>query len=164
MVVDYWIIRRGNLHVPSLYVKAEGTPYSYFHGWNLRAVAAWVAGVAFTVHGIAGALDPDSVNSASKKIYKLGFLLSFLMGSAVYYASCLIWPPSIYPSYVNTQSDDFVRFEAMAPLEGFFPGESVDSIRGVLSGVVDNYNDVSTPTRLEKEEMGRESTREACGV
>ena len=77
MVVDYQIIRRGNFCIPSFYTVAEGKPYFYYHGWNLRPVVAWVAGVAFTVHGIAGSLDPESVNSASKDMYKLGFLLSF---------------------------------------------------------------------------------------
>ncbi|TDZ37397.1 Allantoin permease [Colletotrichum spinosum] len=28
MMVDYWVIRRGNFHVPSLYTKAEGSPYA----------------------------------------------------------------------------------------------------------------------------------------
>lgn len=134
MVVDYWIIRRGNLHVPSLYVVSEGAPYSYYHGWNLRAVAAWVAGVAFTVHGIANSLHPGSVGSASSDIYKLGFLLSFLMGCTVYYVLCLIWPPPIYPSSISRESQGSMRFEFMAPSEGFFPDESVDTIRGVLSG------------------------------
>ncbi|KAK8057541.1 sorting nexin-41 [Apiospora saccharicola] len=67
MVVDYWLLRRGNLHVPSLCTEEAGPPYAYSHGWNPRAVAAWVAGVAFTVHGIAGSLDPAAVNQASKK-------------------------------------------------------------------------------------------------
>ncbi|KAH8686205.1 putative allantoin permease [Ilyonectria robusta] len=133
MVVDYWIIRKGNIHVPSLYTKADGSPYSYHNGWNLRAVAAWISGVAFTVHGIAGSLDPNSVNQASKNMYKLGFLLSFLMGSAVYYVLCLIWPPPIYP--VAAEAD--TTFEFMAPSEGFFEGETVDDIRGVI-GAVDN--------------------------
>ncbi|KAK6822803.1 hypothetical protein PG987_014348 [Apiospora arundinis] len=116
MVVDYWVLRRGNLHVPSLYTKATGTPYAYLHGWNLRAVAAWVAGVAFTVHGIAGSLDPDAVNQASKNI--------------------VIWPVPVYPAdHVAADYDgDTGSFEYMARSEGFFAGENVDRIRGILVG------------------------------
>ncbi|KAK7990958.1 hypothetical protein PG990_015238 [Apiospora arundinis] len=136
MVVDYWVLRRGNLHVPSLYTKATGTPYAYLHGWNLRAVAAWVAGVAFTVHGIAGSLDPDAVNQASKNMYKLGFLLSFFMGAGVYYVLSVIWPVPVYPEdHVATDYDeDTGSFEYMARSEGFFAGENVDRIRGILVG------------------------------
>ncbi|KAF3026797.1 hypothetical protein E8E14_014900 [Neopestalotiopsis sp. 37M] len=132
MVVDYWVIRRGNFHVPSLYTKDPGTIYRYYHGWNPRALAAWVAGVAFTVHGIAGALDASAVNTASKNMYKLGFILSFLMGSLVYYVLNLIWPVPIYPE--ERVGEGQMTFEYMADSEGFFAGESVEGIRGVLSG------------------------------
>lgn len=147
MVVDYWVVRRGNLHVPSLYDKGPAAataapgrgrrlPYAYLGGWNPRAIAAWVAGVAFTVHGIAGSLDPGSVGAASENMYKLGFVLSFLMGALVYYVSSVIWPMQVYPTEGAVQFPD--GFEAMAPSEGFLPGESVASIRGVLdAGVVD---------------------------
>ncbi|KAK9790449.1 putative Allantoin permease [Seiridium cardinale] len=103
-----------------------------FHGWNLRAVAAWVAGVAFTIHGIAGSLDPTSVNQASKNMYKLGFLLSFFMGSLVYYVLNLIFPVPIYP--VERVNEGLNTFEFMAESEGFFAGEGVEDIRGVLEG------------------------------
>lgn len=141
MVVDYWVVRRGNLHVPSLYDKGAAAapgrlPYTYLGGWNPRALAAWVAGVAFTVHGIAGSLDPGSVGSASENMYKLGFLLSFLMGALVYYVSSIAWPMQVYPAGESAQFPE--GFEAMAPSEGFLPGESVASIRGVLdAGVVE---------------------------
>ncbi|KAK2001953.1 putative uracil transporter [Colletotrichum falcatum] len=131
MIVDYWILRRGNFHVPSLYTKAESSPYTYYKGWNLRAVVAWLSGVIFTVHGIAGNLDPDSVNQASKNMYKLGFLLSLLMGSLVYYVACLIWPPQVYPTGLD--SDVSMGFESMAASEGFLPGEGIETIRGVFS-------------------------------
>ncbi|CAK7227792.1 hypothetical protein SCUCBS95973_006661 [Sporothrix curviconia] len=134
MIVDYWVLRRGNMHVPSLYTIAAGTPYRYWHGWNPRAVAAWVAGVAFTVHGIAGSLDPHAVDQASKNMYKLGFLLSLLMGSLVYYVANLLWPAPVYPEGVLPPAADreYMAFEYMAASEGFFPGESYDDIKGVL--------------------------------
>ncbi|KAJ0335470.1 hypothetical protein COL922a_009206 [Colletotrichum nupharicola] len=133
MIVDYWMLRRGNFHVPSLYTKDTGSPYAYLNGWNLRAIAAWIAGVSFTVHGIAGSLDPNAVNQASKNMYKLGFLLSLTMGAMVYYVACLIWPPPIYPE--GSESEATMGLEDMASSEGFFAGESVETIRGVLSAV-----------------------------
>ncbi|KZL77821.1 allantoin transporter, partial [Colletotrichum tofieldiae] len=133
MIVDYWILRRGNFHVPSLYTLAESSPYTYYKGWNLRAVVAWMSGVVFTVHGIAGNLDPDSVNQASKNMYKFGFLLSFFMGSLVYYVACLIWPVQVYPAGMDSETP--MGFETMAASEGFFPGEGIETIRGVISAV-----------------------------
>jgi NCS1 family nucleobase:cation symporter-1 len=130
MIIDYWMIRKGNFHVPSLYVSNAESPYSYYKGWNLRMLAAWLAGVAFTVHGVAGSLDPTSVAAASKNMYKLGFLLSFCMGGVVYYALCLIWPVQILPKGAERE----LAFEELAANEGFFDHESISTITGVLDG------------------------------
>lgn len=138
MIVDYWVIRRGNFHVPSLFTKDPDAPYTYHNGWNFRAIAAWVAGVAFTVHGIAGNLDPDAVNDSSKNMYRLGFLLSLLMGATVYYAACLIWPLPVYPT---TVVDGPMEFEAMAESEGFLERESPDTIRGIIRAVTPEDQD-----------------------
>lgn len=135
MVVDYWLVRRGNLHIPSLYSRDAGTPYTYWKGWNLRAIVAWLAGTAFVIHGVAGALEPSLTNQASKNMYKLGFLLSFLAGSAVYYIACLVFPVPIYPT---GRQDMPTTWEYMADSEGFFEGESVDTIRidqSVIAGI-----------------------------
>ena len=43
MIVDYWIVRRGQLRLNELF-SAHGV-YSYTGGWNLRAVAATAVGL-----------------------------------------------------------------------------------------------------------------------
>lgn len=93
-------------------------------------LAAWIAGVAFTVHGVAGSLDPDSVAEVSKNVYKLGFILSFMMGGLVYYSLCLIRPVQILPIGTERQ----LAFEELAANEGFFDHENVGIITGVLEG------------------------------
>lgn len=132
MICDYYIIRKGNIHIPSIYDKSHNTLYMFYHGWNLRAVAAWVAGVAFTIHGIAGNLNPDSVSAASKNMYKLGFILSGLMGFLMYWALCLIWQIPVLPSGHEGQ---LLTFEELAPNQGFFEGEGIDDITGEVQGV-----------------------------
>lgn len=135
MVVDYWFIRRGNIHIPSLYSREPGTPYTYWKGWNLRAIAAWVAGTAFVIHGVAGELKPELTSQASKNMYKIGFLLSFFMGSVVYFVGCLLFPVPVYPV---DKEDTPATWEYMADSEGFFDGETRDTIRlgaGVVVGV-----------------------------
>jgi NCS1 family nucleobase:cation symporter-1 len=154
MVVDYWIIRKGNFHVPSLYTKGAGSPYAYSNGWNIRAVVAWVAGIAFTVHGIAGSLDKNSVNQASKNMYKLGFLLSFTMGCSVYYVLSLIWKMPVYPE--NQVPDQGMRFEYMGPSEGFFDKESVESIISVLDGVSTLSDGEKDTTRMSVKVKGKD--------
>ncbi|CAL5871875.1 uncharacterized protein PFLUO_LOCUS6129 [Penicillium psychrofluorescens] len=139
MVVDYWLIRRGNIHVPSLYSREPASPYTYWKGWNLRAMAAWLAGTAFVIHGVAGALKPGLTDQASKNMYKLGFFLSFLMSSAVYYAGNLLFPTQIYP---EGKQDTPKTWEYMADSEGFFDGESVLTIR-LGNGAVMSEKDIA---------------------
>jgi NCS1 family nucleobase:cation symporter-1 len=93
-------------------------------------LAAWISGVAFTVHGVAGSLDPSSVSAISKNMYKLGFLLSFCMGGVVHYLLCVIWPVQILPR----GSERELSFEEMAANEGFFDHENTATITGVLEG------------------------------
>lgn len=130
MIVDYWAVRKGNFHVPSLYKLSPESPYTYYKGWNLRMLAAWLAGVAFTVHGVAGTLEPGSVATASNNIYRLGFLLSTCMAGSVYYVLCVIWPVPILP--VGTEQP--LAFEQMAANEGFFEHEGINNITGMSEG------------------------------
>jgi NCS1 family nucleobase:cation symporter-1 len=143
MIIDYWIIRRGNFHVPSLYTKEPGTVYSYFHGWNLRAVAAWAGGVAFTVHGIAVSLgDGGAVGQGSENMYKLGFLLSFGMGCLLYYVLTLFWPVRILEGgFSDEDGGKEMGFEEMAGCEGFLEGESVEAIRDGIGGRVEKQTE-----------------------
>ncbi|RDW56762.1 hypothetical protein BP6252_13985 [Coleophoma cylindrospora] len=133
MVVDYWVVRRGNFHVPSLYVMDPTGPYYYYKGWNLRMLVAWICGVAFTVHGVAGSLRPESVSQASKDMYKLGFILSGSMSGALYYIFCLIWPVAILPASSTMQEP--LEFEQLAISDGYLEGESVQTITGVIDAL-----------------------------
>jgi NCS1 family nucleobase:cation symporter-1 len=71
-------------------------------------------------------------------MYKLGFILSFLMGGLVYYILSLIWPVQILP----TGSETELVFEELAANEGFFDHESISTITGVLDG--ENVDGIST--------------------
>jgi NCS1 family nucleobase:cation symporter-1 len=120
--VDYWISRRGNIHVPSLYNPQPGSPYFYTHGFNPRAFVAWAAGVALVIPGVSGALKPGSIGIAAVHIYDMGFLLSTIFSALVYYVCCKIWPVQVYPQKVGPQDDSW---EAMKYTEGFFPQDEV---------------------------------------
>ncbi|KAF7125404.1 hypothetical protein CNMCM5793_001582 [Aspergillus hiratsukae] len=122
MMVDYWICRRGNIHVPSLYNTSQGSPYFYTHGFNPRAFVAWAAGVALVIPGVSGALKPGSIGIAAVHIYNMGFLLSTTFSAVVYYVCCKIWPVQVYPREVGPQDESW---EAMKYTEGFFPQDEI---------------------------------------
>jgi NCS1 family nucleobase:cation symporter-1 len=68
-IIDYWVLRKGNIHVHSLYKASSVSPYYYWHGVNLRAYAAWVSGVVIAISGIAGLLNPGSVPQTAVNLY-----------------------------------------------------------------------------------------------
>ena len=153
MVADYFLIRKGNIHVPSIYNASPDSIYMYYKGWNLRAIAAWVAGVALTIHGINGNLNPKKTSQASKNIYKLGFILSGLMGFLTYWALCVIWPVETAP---KERSGTVLLFEELASSEGFFDGESVATITGRIEGEGDDITDNGSESVDDKEARVKE--------
>lgn len=123
MIVDYWIIRRGNIHVPSLYRPDASSPYYYARGFNFRALVAWISGVVLVISGISGAIKPGSVSQMAVNIYNCGFILSFTAGAVVYYVLCRVWPPKVYPD--GEHEGESRAWEYMVPTEGFFLDDEI---------------------------------------
>ncbi|OIW28585.1 putative allantoin permease [Coniochaeta ligniaria NRRL 30616] len=120
MITDYVVIRRGNIHVPSLYNPRPGGPYYYYKGFNLRMYAAWVIGVAIVIHGLAGSFDKHA-NAASTDMYRLGFILAFTTGSVFYLLFCYIWPVDPYPAGREMSPKSY---EYLGPTDGYFEDEN----------------------------------------
>lgn len=115
--MDYWVVRRGNIHIPSVFIGGPDSIYWYWHGFNLRAYAAWLIGVVLVVHGVANALMPGTLSPASTNIYNMGIILSSLAGGLSYYLICRVFPPPIMPA---RHADQPIRWEGMAKTEGYF--------------------------------------------
>lgn len=132
--VDYWIIRKGNLHVPSLYSTETSSPYWYFRGFNLRAFGSWIAAIALVIPGVSGSINPGSIGMAAVHIYSLGFLLSTTFAGVLFYASHQIWPVEIYPPQYSDRSK---TWEAMRHTEGFFPEDTTIPTYVIEGGIFD---------------------------
>ncbi|TNY19629.1 NCS1 nucleoside transporter family [Rhodotorula diobovata] len=89
MVCHYYVIGKRQVAVHDLYEK-DGL-YTYFHGFNLRAYAAYVAGIAPNITGMAGACGAD-VPLAATRIYTLSFFVGFGVAFATYWLLCLAFP------------------------------------------------------------------------
>uniref|UniRef100_A0A093UQF2 Allantoin permease n=1 Tax=Talaromyces marneffei PM1 TaxID=1077442 RepID=A0A093UQF2_TALMA len=123
MVVDYWFVRKGNLHIPSLYKPSQDSIYYYTWGFNPRAFVAWVVAIALVIPGVASVLSPGSIGAAAVKIYNMGFLLSTIVAGLVYYIACRIWPVPIFPAELDGRMDK--SWEAIGYTEGFFAEDEV---------------------------------------
>ncbi|KAK5329548.1 hypothetical protein LTR93_001135 [Exophiala xenobiotica] len=90
MLVDYFFIRRGNLNLPELFTLSPHGRYYFFHGFNVRAFAAFVIGFLLPLPGFAASFGHD-IGVAATHMYALGWVLSFLMGCLSYYVICSVW-------------------------------------------------------------------------
>ena len=118
MIVDYWISRKGNIHIPSTYRPEAGSPYYYTKGVNARAYVAWAVGVALVISGISGNINPGSISQTAVNLYNCGFILSFTGAGVTYYVLCTIWPVQVYPA--GPHEHERKEREDMVPTEGFF--------------------------------------------
>jgi NCS1 family nucleobase:cation symporter-1 len=95
MIIDYWVLSRRRLDPVDLY-RIEGR-YRYFHGWNLRAIAAVLVAVIPVLPGfIHAATTPGGVVShpdVLDHLYSYGVFFTFFVAACVYYGLSVLIPP-----------------------------------------------------------------------
>jgi NCS1 family nucleobase:cation symporter-1 len=74
MICDYFVVRRSNLDLASLY--RRGGPYEYFHGFNPKSLIALVGGVAVALAGLF--LPPV------RWLYDYAWFVGFLVSAVLY--------------------------------------------------------------------------------
>ncbi|NHZ39885.1 NCS1 family nucleobase:cation symporter-1 ['Massilia aquatica' Holochova et al. 2020] len=85
MIIDYYFIRKTELHIPSLY-RDDGA-YSYGNGWNVAAVVAFVVGVLPNIPGFLNAAFPASfpgVGPVFKTLYTYAWFVGIAISAVVY--------------------------------------------------------------------------------
>jgi len=75
LIVDYLILRRGQLELPSLYRK-QG-PYWYMAGFNPLAVISLLLGIAPCVPGFLGVIHAVNVGNFWIQLYNYAWFISF---------------------------------------------------------------------------------------
>ena len=91
MCADYYIVRKGYLQVKELYDARKTAPYYFWYGFNLRAYAAYVAGIIINVVGFAGAVG-TKVPVGATYVYNFNYFGGFFVSAAVYWGLCRIFP------------------------------------------------------------------------
>lgn len=90
MIVDYFLVRRGNMDLVDMYTTSPLGRYFYLAGFNVRAYAAFVIGFLLPLPGFVASFG-YSISDAATHMYALGWILSFVMGSLSYWVICLVW-------------------------------------------------------------------------
>ena len=88
LLVDYYLVRKGELKVDDLY--RRGGAYEYSGGWNVQALIAFALGVLPCLPGylvVSGVLDKASVNPALVSLFDFGWFFSLAVAGAYYFAT-----------------------------------------------------------------------------
>jgi NCS1 family nucleobase:cation symporter-1 len=90
MIIDYFIIRKGNMSIEDMYSLSSNGRYYYFGGVNLRVFAAFIIGFLLPLPGFVASFG-YKIGLAASHMYSLGWVLSFLMGCLSYWVICLVF-------------------------------------------------------------------------
>lgn len=90
---DYFIVRRQRLHLTSLYTSSSNSIYYYTHGFNLRAIIAWVLSFAPGISGIGAVHPENNVPVGAVRLFQLSFLIGYSIAFILYAAINKFFPP-----------------------------------------------------------------------
>ncbi|KAK0482212.1 permease for cytosine/purines, uracil, thiamine, allantoin-domain-containing protein [Armillaria novae-zelandiae] len=91
MITEYYVVRKGHYRVSDLYHSGKDGWYYYTFGINLRAYAAYIAGILINVVGFAGATGRN-VPIAATRIYDMSFFTGFGVSSLIYWGLNRVFP------------------------------------------------------------------------
>ncbi|KAJ7753361.1 permease for cytosine/purines, uracil, thiamine, allantoin-domain-containing protein [Mycena maculata] len=91
MITEYYRVRKGHYRVSDLYSTRRDGWYWYTYGINVRAYAAYIAGILINVVGFAGATG-RTVPLAATRIYQMSFFTGFGVSALVYWALARAFP------------------------------------------------------------------------
>ncbi|RDW65142.1 uracil permease-4 [Coleophoma crateriformis] len=93
MACDFYILRNRKIQLSHLY-RTKDTVYWYWHGFNWRAIIAWVCGWAPTIGGMIEVVNaPPDPNRTLYELFYLAFFLGFFLSFVIFYAASSIFPP-----------------------------------------------------------------------
>jgi NCS1 family nucleobase:cation symporter-1 len=105
MAADFWIVKKGNIDIPSLY-RRRGR-YRYHGGVNWRAAVAFLISIGPNLPGMAHAVTPGITIGTIDDIYDISFMWGFSSGFVLYCALNFFWPAA------ETLIESTIRDETM---------------------------------------------------
>lgn len=144
MLADYFFIRKGNYHLPSLYTTNPAGVYFYYKGVNLWGCLAWLFAMVLGIPGLAAAIHPDKYSVNCLHTNYIGWLMCTFAGLIFYTAFGKLAKPSIYPA---NHKDSPTTFEYMGDSNGFFDDD--EPINGVGPSNIGSVSSSSQSVQLD---------------
>ncbi|EPE35347.1 hypothetical protein GLAREA_11046 [Glarea lozoyensis ATCC 20868] len=92
LIFDYFLVRKGQLHVGDLYMAGKGSAYWYTAGFNWRAIVAWVMGVWPLLPGFVRRVRTTSNGNGWDHVYDLSYFFGFFVSGVVHWVLHTLFP------------------------------------------------------------------------
>ncbi|WVQ83420.1 hypothetical protein IAT38_005561 [Cryptococcus sp. DSM 104549] len=110
MFMDYYVIKRGNLHVPDLFVGDSSSRYWFHRGWNFRACAVTILALIPCLPSFAASIAPSlQMAQGAKNMFYISFVMTYTLACVMYYGAYMVWPEKALEL-----PEKNLRFEQMA--------------------------------------------------
>ncbi|KAF8662751.1 hypothetical protein AX16_001109 [Volvariella volvacea WC 439] len=142
MIVDYWLVHKCKVDVPSMYI-LKGR-YYYWHGINWRAAVALICSVTPNLPGLITSINPNIRVGRIGLLFNIAWLFGFFSAGSVYYVLSILFPAEETfvdeAILVDDSGEDDVRDEEDQVVyrsggsRSSSPSDSDKKIRGSRSG------------------------------
>jgi NCS1 family nucleobase:cation symporter-1 len=122
MMVDYFLVRRGNgINIAHLF-KTRSSIYWYTYGVNWRAIVAWFVALGPLLPGMIDSMGGKVPNVSILNMYSWNYVLVVAFSGVLYWALEAIWP-------ITVRSDETDSSGELYLIEGYEPqGSAVAEI------------------------------------
>ncbi|KAL4907033.1 hypothetical protein BDW74DRAFT_176633 [Aspergillus multicolor] len=90
LIADYYLIRRGKLNIPALYTSSAEGPYYYFHGFGLRAFAAYIVAIAPNFYGFLNQMGVEA-SMGVQRFYYFAYVVGLGISFGLYALLAGVW-------------------------------------------------------------------------
>ncbi|TKA63041.1 hypothetical protein B0A49_10236 [Cryomyces minteri] len=122
MVMDFWVIQQRKYDTLALY--QPHSIYRYWHGFNWRAILAFIVGVAPNLPGFINSINANIKVGVGVHPYQFGWLLGFAATTVVYLAVSYAFPAK------ETHIERAVLPDQVYDEHGLVEGVAVDNEEG----------------------------------
>ncbi|PBK61200.1 allantoin permease [Armillaria solidipes] len=85
MIIDYFLVHKGNLQLVGLFTGTRDGPYYYTWGVNWRAIIAFIAGTGIPFPGFVQSFGSVAIGKVATEMFDFGWLASFGIGAIIYW-------------------------------------------------------------------------------
>ena len=114
---DYYILKKGLLYLPELYIANNSSPYFYSNGVNWRAYVAYICGILPNIVGFVGATQTHTVPMGATYVYYFSFFTGYAASSSVLLILTLLFPIKGMPE--DSKVFEFKFYEEWHEVEDF---------------------------------------------